>query len=215
MTPSSDRPALSRRRVVAAALDIVDRDGVEGLTMRGLGRQLGVDPMAAYYHVPNKQAILDGVVEAVWAELQLPAPSDAPWQEQLADVARAIRANLARHPNALPVMASRPNLSTPGFEAVDHILGLLLDAGLDPHRALEFVNASGEFLLGHALAETSAPLPQRDDDILDAVLTADNGEALPHLRRVLDEVDLPQVTMDSIFETGLAALIDGIEQRIA
>lgn len=214
MTPDSNRPPLNRRRVIAAALDIVDRDGVDGLTMRALGRELGVDPMAAYHYVPNKQAVLDGVVEAVWAELQLPEHSDASWQEQLADVARSIRANLARHPNALPVMASRPNLSMPGFEAVDHILGFLLDAGLDPQEALQFVNAAGEFLLGHALAETSPPPIQGDDDILDTFTDADRDHTLPHLRRVLDEVDLATVTMDTIFETGLAALIDGIEQRI-
>lgn len=214
MTPPDGRPALSRRRVVAAALEIVDREGVRGLTMRALGRELGVDPMAAYHHVPNKEAILDGVVEAVWAEVDPPPPSDLPWQQQLVEVARSIRATLARHPNALPLMASRPNVSVPGFEVVDHVLGVMLDAGLAPEDALALVNAAGEFLLGHALAETGPPLAGGDDDILDAVSDVDRDGRLPHLRRVLAEVDLSRVTSDAIFEAGVASLVAGAQQRL-
>ena len=213
MSPG-ERPGLNRQRVVAAALDIVDREGVKGLTMRALGRELGVDPMAAYHHVPNKEAVLDGVVEAVWAELEVPERSDGTWQSQLEEVARLIRATLRRHPNALPVMASRPNLSTPGFEVVDHILGILFDAGLPPKQALEFVNAAGEFLLGHALAETSPPLPHGDEHLVEALHEADSVKDLPNLRRTLDEVDVAQVTMDTIFEAGLTALSRGVEAQI-
>lgn len=93
------------------ALDIVDRDSLDGLTMRALGRELGADPMAAYYHLPNKTAVLDGIVEAVWSELDLPEPSSQPWQERLEAIARAIRDTLRRHPNALPILATRPPTS--------------------------------------------------------------------------------------------------------
>ena len=213
MSPETPRPALNRERVVTAALEIVDRDGVEGLTMRALGRELGVDPMAAYHHVPNKEAILDGVAEAVWAELELPAAIGGPWQSRLADIARAIRTTLSRHPNALPIMAARPNLSTPGFRVVDHTLGILLESGLPGRDALEFVNAASEFLLGHALAETATPLPQGDAVIAAAIADSDQDHPLPHLRRALTETDLAEVTTDSIFEAGIQALIGGIERR--
>jgi AcrR family transcriptional regulator len=215
MNPKAERHGLNRQRVVAAALDIVDRDGVDGLTMRALGRDLGVDPMAAYYHVPNKEAILDGVVEAVWAELELPEPSNESWQTQLAEVARSIRTTLSRHPNALPIMATRPNLSTPGFTVVDRTLGILLDAGLPPQESLEFVNAAAEFLLGHALAETATPLSQGDDQIVGAVGDADQDHPLPNLRFVMQDTELSEVTTDSIFEAGIRALIGGIEKRLA
>lgn len=214
MSPKPDRPALNRQRVVAAALDIVDRDGVEGLTMRALGRELDVDPMAAYYHVPNKDAILDGVVEAVWAELALPEVLAGAWQSQLADVARAIRATLRRHPRALPIMATRPNLSTPGFRVVDHTLGILIEAGLSPRVSLEFVNAASEFLLGHALAETAPPLPEGETRIVAAVSGAEEHNSLPYLTRAMSEIDLTELTTDSIFEAGLEALINGIEKRL-
>lgn len=208
MTP----PPLSRERVVAAALAIVDRDGLDALTMRGLGRELDADPMAAYHHVPNKDAVLDGVVEAVWADIDLDLDDTAPWQEQLTAAGRAVRAGLGRHPNALPVLASRPNVSRPGFRVVDHILGVLLDAGLPPRPALEFVNAAGEFLLGHALVESSPP---PTGDVGAAAASAHEDEALPHLSRVLAAVDVADISWDAVFEAGLQALVAGIEHRLA
>lgn len=214
MTRRSARPSLNRQRVIAAALDVVDRDGVEGLTMRALGRELDVDPMAAYHHVPNKAAILDGVVEAVWNELVLPDPSDEPWQTQLDHIARAMRATLRRHPNALPIMATRPNLSAAGFRVVDGALGILLDAGLPADEAFAFVNAAAEFLLGHALAETAPPVPDIDKEITAAVQDATTIDQLPHLHHALDAVDLATVTADRIFDTGITTLTNGIERRL-
>lgn len=214
MRSNSDRPALNRQRVVAAALVIVDRDGVDGLTMRALGRQLGVDPMAAYYHLPNKDAILSGVVEAVWAELELPEPSADAWQSQLRRVAHSINETLARHPNALAIMATRPNLSAPGFRVVDHILGILHDAGLPAKEALEFVNAAGEFLLGHALAASGGPQDAGDRELLLAIEESEARESLPNLERVLSQVEVSDLTMNSILDAGLDALIGGIEARL-
>lgn len=215
MSPKKPRPPLSRERVIQAALDIVDRDGLDGLTMRALGRELGADPMAAYYHLPNKAAVLDGVVEAVWSELELPEASDKSWQTQLEEIAGAMRDTLRRHPNALPILATRPNLSAPGFRLTDHTLAVLLDAGLPSEEALAFVNAAGEFLLGHALAESAPALPNAEDaDILTAVDQAQAAENFPHLIRVLGEVDLHTLTMDRIFQAGIDAFRRGLERRL-
>lgn len=218
MSPRSRDPRspLTRQRVVSAALRIVDRDGLDGLTMRALGRELGVDPMAAYYHVPNKAALLDGVVEAVWSELSLPEPSDQPWQLQLEQIARAMRETLRRHPNALPILATRPNMSAAGFRLTDRTLGVLLQAGLPAAEALDFVNAAGEFLLGHALAEAGPPfagLAPGDDDILAAI--TDAAGQYPHLTAALAATDLREITMDRIFEAGLATMRRGLEARLA
>jgi TetR/AcrR family transcriptional regulator, tetracycline repressor protein len=215
------RPHLTRQKVVAAALRLVDRDGLDGLTMRALGRELGVDPMAVYYHVPNKAAVLDGVVEAVWSEIDLPESSNQPWQSELEQIARAMRDTLRRHPNALPVLATRPNTSVPGLRVTDRTLGVLLAAGFPPVEALEFVNAAGEFLMGHALSEAGGPLVSAeaagsdDEASLAAVDSANAAERLPHLVRTLAEVDLRAVTMDRIFDAGLAALRRGLEHRLA
>jgi TetR/AcrR family transcriptional regulator, tetracycline repressor protein len=218
MSPRAGDPRspLTRQRVVSAALRIVDRDGLDGLTMRALGRELGVDPMAAYYHVPNKAALLDGVVEAVWSELSLPEPSDQPWQDQLEQIARAMRETLRRHPNALPILATRPNLSAAGFRLTDRTLGVLFQAGLPAAEALGFVNAAGEFLLGHALAEAGTPFagPAPGDEGILAALTDAAGQ-FPHLTAALAAIDLREITMDRIFEVGLATMRRGLEARLA
>lgn len=200
--------------MVAAALAIVDRDGASGLTMRTLGTELDVDPMAAYHHVPNKDAVLDGVVEAIWAEVAVPEPSRDRWQEQMEAIARSIRSTLRRHPNALPIIATRPNLSTPGYLIVDHILGVLHGAGLPPGEALAFVNASGEFLLGHALAETSPPPLEGDAGLMAALEDAGAEHQLPNLRRAFGQARPGDLTMDVIFDTGIRTLIRGLESRL-
>lgn len=217
MSPDTPRAPLTRERVIDAALRILDREGLDGLTMRALGRELDADPMAAYYHLPNKAAILDGIVEAVWSELELPEPSDAPWQEQLAQIARVMRHTLARHPNALPVLATRPNLSAPGFRLTDRTLGVLLQAGLPPGEALEFVNAAAEFVLGHALTESAPGYAEGEadaDHILAAVDRVQAVENFPHLVRVLQQTDLSELTQERIFEAGLETLRRGLEQRL-
>ncbi len=206
---------LNRAAVIAAALRIVDRDGVDGLTMRALGAELGVDPMAAYHHVPNKEAVLDGVVEAVWTDIDVAVPADRPWQEQLEVAAHAIRAGLQRHPNAIPLMASRPNLSGPGLAAVDHVLGILLTAGLEPRAALQFVGAAGEFIMGHALVETSPPPPAGGPDLATAAEAAGAGSSLPHLTRAAAAVEMDDDWMDAVFAAGVAALVAGAEAQLA
>ena len=205
---------LDREAVIEAALRIVDRDGIDGLTMRALGAELDVDPMAAYHHVPNKEAILDGVVEAVWTDIDVDVPAGVPWQEQLAGAAHAVRAGLQRHPNALPLMASRPNLSRPGLVAVDRILGVLLDAGFEPAAALRFVSAAGEFILGHALVETSPP-PSDGPDLVTAAAAAGGSRSLDNLTRAVAVAASGDGWTDAVFAAGVTALVAGIEAQLA
>lgn len=215
----SEKLALSREVVLAAALRVLDREGVEGLTMRALGRELDADPMAVYHYFPNKAAVLDGLVEAVWAELEVPSLTDESWQVQLERIAVEVRRTLLRHPNALPVMAMRPNRSAQGFRLTDRTLGVLRLAGLPPQEGLEVVNATGEFLLGHALAEAVIPQLSQgaadDDAIQTAFDDASAREAFPHLAEAFASgVKLTTIDMDRIFEAGVATLRRGIEKQI-
>jgi TetR/AcrR family tetracycline transcriptional repressor len=212
-TGAASRPMLNRPVVVGAALAIVDRDGLDKLTMRALGRELGADPMAAYHYVPNKTALLDSVVEAVWAELVLASITDEPWQDQLRAAGWAILATLRRHPRALPIMASRPNVSAAGMRMADHVLGLLTLAGLPPQEALLTLNSAGEYILGHALAETGALLPAGVSGGADVGTYASAAEqgSLPHLQFVLAGSELNQINGDRLFDNGLDLIIKGIE----
>src|SRR6476469_6822029 len=102
---------ITRDVVLAAALELLDRDGVDGLSMRKLARVLGRDPMILYRHAPNKAALLDGVAETVLAQLKVD-PADPDWAAQLRAVARGYRALALAHPNVVPLLVTRP-LATP------------------------------------------------------------------------------------------------------
>src|SRR6204780_5834015 len=95
---------IPRDVVLAAALELIDRDGVDGLSVRRLGRVLGRDPMILYRHAPNKAALLDGVAETILAQLKVDS-ADPDWAAQLRAVARDYRALALAHPNALPLLA--------------------------------------------------------------------------------------------------------------
>ena len=102
---TATRPPLSRLRIARAALAVVDRDGLDALSMRRLGAELGVEGMAIYRHFPNKAAVLAGIVEVLLAELVIPPPSNVPWQAVFREVSRAYRALLLRHPHAIRLLA--------------------------------------------------------------------------------------------------------------
>jgi TetR/AcrR family tetracycline transcriptional repressor len=182
---------LTRERVIAAALAIVDRDGIDRLTMRALGSELGVDPMAAYHHLPSKAAVLDGVVEAVLSEIPLATPA-GPWEERLAALARGYRAALRAHPNALPLVATRPDVTPVALRLLDSAVGILLEAGATPAAAVTTVHAISVFVVGHALDESGEPAPAPELD------------AYPHLAAIAS------VEPGDTFEAGLAALIAGL-----
>lgn len=130
--PATSRESLTYERVVEAALQIVDRDGLDKLSMRRLGAELGVDPMAVYYYTPNKAALLDGLVEAIMNKLGVPDPRKAgqdvvEWFEycfcEFMDMLRL-------HPNVLPVMSSRPITGDSGMRAAETVLSELQGIGV-------------------------------------------------------------------------------------
>ncbi len=105
-----DRLTLNRERVIEAALTLVDREGIDALSMRRLGAELGVDPMAVYHYIPNKASLLDCLVDAIMTELGIPParPADVPWDAWVIEMFNEYRKVLRAHPNALQDAATRP-----------------------------------------------------------------------------------------------------------
>lgn len=174
-TDGARRPgsAVTRASVLTAALMIVDRDGVDGLSMRRLAEAVGRDPMVIYRHLPNKAAVLDGVAEMVFDQLVVDA-EDPDWATQLRAVARSFRAVALAHPNVVPLLVTRP-LSTPlGMRPVavvrplEHILQLLTRAGFTGADALHVYRALFGFLYGHVLNELQEVVerPEESDEVL-------------------------------------------------
>jgi AcrR family transcriptional regulator len=216
-TSATTRERLTRRRVVAAALAVVDRDGLERLTMRALGRELGVDPMAAYHHVPNKAAILQGVVEAILAEIPLPDPeSEMSWPDVVRLVARSYRHALLAHPNALPVASTQPPLTPAALGLIEAAMALLVRSGLTALEALEVINGSAALVIGSTIVEAgvtpgSEPIEPQAIEMVYAGLPPDE---FPILTRVMTSANAQQFDSERQFEDLLDAYVRGLEARI-
>jgi AcrR family transcriptional regulator len=164
---------ITREVVLAAALDIVDRDGAGALSMRRLAAALDRDPMILYRHTASKAAVLDGVAEIVLAQLEVD-PADPDWQAQLRAVARSYRALALAHPRVVSIMVTRP-LATPlglrprsTLRQLEDILALLTRAGFSGPSALHIYRALFGFLHGHVLNELQELVdnPDETDDLL-------------------------------------------------
>ena len=148
----ADRAGLSREQVLDSALALVDRDGVAALSMRRLGAELGVEAMTLYHYLPNKDALLDGIVERVMAQAET-CFADGPWDRALAGYARSLRATLLQHPGAALLIATRPAVTPETLRMAERGLALLCGAGFPVGRALDTINALTLFVIAHAASE--------------------------------------------------------------
>jgi AcrR family transcriptional regulator len=157
-TETETRTPLSRERVLRAAVELADRGGVEALSMRKLGQELGVDAMALYRHVRGKDDLLDGVVEQVVGEIQRPIVADD-WKAGLRGQAMAARAVMLRHPWARRVLEERGTSGPAALAHIEAVLATLLGAGFSietAHHALHVLD-SRIFGFNQALVEDSTP----------------------------------------------------------
>ena len=182
------RPGLSVDAIVAAAIELADRDGIDALTMRGLATALGVAPMALYTYVPGKAELLDLMLDAVYAAMPRPPWGEHGWRERLSAVARSNRALFDAHPWAAGISSSRPPLG-PGLMAkYEHELSAFEGTGLndvDIDAALTFLL---DFVRSSALAAQAAGAAQRASGQTDEEWWEANG---PLLARVLDPEAYP------------------------
>ena len=171
------RPALTREQILTAAVAIIDTEGAEALTMRRLGQALDRDPMAIYRHAADKDALLDGVVEHVAAELiTSPEPDsrDGDWEAVLHRTAHTFRRVALAHPHVVPLLLTRP-LAGPlalrplgSLQLLEELIELFSVAGFDPHGALHAARLFTGFLYGHVLHELQEQIQDLDetDDLL-------------------------------------------------
>jgi AcrR family transcriptional regulator len=143
---------LSRERILDAALELLDGEGMAALSMRRLGAQLGVEAMSLYNHVPNKAALLDGIHERILAKVERPpAGAAADWQAYARHQARALHRTLKAHPNAISLFATRPAATPSSLARLEQYLGVLRQAGFETLEALNVVQIFSAFVVGHAM----------------------------------------------------------------
>ncbi|MGF6885990.1 AcrR family transcriptional regulator [Nocardia sp. GAS34] len=219
---------ITRAAMLAVALEIVDRDGVDGLSMRRLGEAMGRDAMALYRHVPSKAAVLDGIAEIVLEQLSADT-TDTAWDEQLRTIARDFRRLALTHPNVVPLLVTRPlatplGLRPPGtLRPLEAILTLLTRAGFTGVDALHIYRTLFGFLHGHVLNELQEIVerPEETDDVLRLGLHRLPITEFPMLRNLApalaayDGATELERGLDSLL-TGLAATLsnpDDVPQR--
>lgn len=155
------REPLSTERVLRAALELADSGGTDGLTMRGLGQELGVEAMSLYKHVANKDAILDGIVDLVVGEIALPSPGDD-WKQSMRRRGISAHEVLLRHPWACRLLMSRPNVGPAMLRYVDSTVGTLRQAGFSIELADHAWNAMDSHVYGFTLQKLTFPFePQQ------------------------------------------------------
>lgn len=212
--PTEPKPArgkgLSREVLVRTALAIVDRDGLDALSMRRLGAELGVDPMAAYRHFPNKDALLDGVMEAVIAEIDFGVDPAASWQDQLRQLARSNLEAMMSHPNALPLLATRP-LTTPGsLRLVEKALEITSAAGIPLKHGALAINATGLFTSGFTTAVAASARDTRGREGLRDLFAQLPRDRFPLMIEALETGQIIE-GYDEIYEFFLDALVARLE----
>lgn len=141
-------------------MGVIDESGIDGLTMRRLGAELGTDPMMVYRHFPGKAAVLDGVMGLMWQEVEIPVPAhgETQWREYLVLVMHSLREALLAHPRAISIVGTRPASGPDLLALMDRLLGSLFAAGMPagPDTA-DLLNALVNYTVGHVLAEAGDP----------------------------------------------------------
>jgi len=211
---------VTRELVLATALEIIDRDGVDALSMRRLGAALERDPMILYRHAPGKTALLDGIVETVLAQLSVD-PAALDWTAQLRVVARDYRALALAHPNVVPLLVTRP-LATPlalrprgTLRPLEDLLALLTRAGFSGPDALHIYRAFFGFLNGHVLNELQELVenPDETDDLLRLGMHRLPLSEFPQLRSLAHALACYDGAAE--LERGLDILITGLAATLS
>lgn len=199
------KPRLTRERIAAAALELIEKDGLEVFSTRRLGEALGVEAMALYHHFPSRAALLDAVAERLVGGIELP-PASSDILGWLAETARRYVAVARAHPQAFPLLATRRLNTEAGLLFVERILAALAAAGATPALAADIFRAIGAFANGAALADLAV---RNSLALADRTLDATR---LPHLARAARRLDAAQASRQ--FEANLAMLMAGVAQRL-
>jgi AcrR family transcriptional regulator len=203
-----ERAGLSRELVLDAAVGLVDRHGLDGLSMRKLGATLGVEAMTLYHYFPNKAALLDGLVEWVVDHTATVADADgSAWDQTLRRFAETFRETLLAHPGVLSLFFTRPAVTPQTLAAVEWGLRVLTDAGFALHQAIDIINALNIFVIGHAMAEVgTADISRRGGPGSASALAMSD---LPNLPLVVEAARHASSDDHTRFQFGLEALLTG------
>jgi AcrR family transcriptional regulator len=209
------RAPLNRERILRAAIELADEDGIEALTMRRLGHRLGVEAMSLYNHVKDKDDILDGVVELIAAQFEV--PTGAPdWKTSIRSSAISVHEVLYQHPWASSVIESRARAGPARLRLLDALLGVLAGAGFQMPIVIRTLVALDSHTYGFTLQEQAWALPADEASDRAGALADDlPADTYVNVEAMLGFVKTirPGTLVD--FEFGLDLLLEGLQRRLA
>lgn len=203
---------LNPERIFQAALTIIDEAGVPALTMRALAVRLGVDPMALYRHVKNKEAVIAGVIQLVYGDLNVPPPNHASWQEGIRDFACGYIGTIKSHPNLVVHLVTHTASSAQAaLLACERLYGPLEAAGLPPRQVVLAADLIADYLHGYALAFADGDFTlDTDRTSFRRAVAAAPAEQYPVQHRILLE-QWPEGGVAADMEAGLNIILLGVE----
>jgi AcrR family transcriptional regulator len=201
---------------LGGAVEVADASGVGALTIRSLAQHLGVKPMSLYYYVANKDAILDGIVDLVFSEIDLPVPGGG-WRSEMRRRAISARSVLRRHPWAIEILQSR---TAPGPGTLRHhnaVIGTMREAGFTVEMTAHAFALLDSYIYGFALSEASLPIngPETVTEIAEQMMLQYLAVDYPHLAEFsVKHILKPGYDFGREFEFGLDLILDGLARSI-
>ena len=209
------RTPLSRGRVLSAALSFADESGIGSLTMRRLGEALGVEAMSLYNHVANKDELLDGMVDLVFSEIELPS-SGTDWRVAMRERAISARKALSRHRWAIALMSSRTSPGPATLRHHDAVIASLRGAGFSVEMAAHAFSALDSYIYGFALQEATLPFGDTEEEtaqVAEMISGQFRPDEYPHLTEfTVEHVLRPGYDYGDEFEFGLDLILDGLDK---
>ena len=224
--PTERRPPLTRERVLRVAVALADRKGLESLTMRKLADELGAGAMSLYHYLPNKEQLLDGMIDIVFGEIEPPAP-DVDWKTALRRRAVSTREALNRHRWAVGLMESRTTPGPASLRLHDAVLGCLREGGFSIEMTIQAYSVQDAYIYGFALQEKNLPFDNVEEgaavaeeqvrefaELAEERQFAALAEEFPYLAEVVaGHVAKVGYDFTAAFEYGLDLILDALERR--
>jgi AcrR family transcriptional regulator len=212
--PAQRRIPLSRQRVLETAIRLADHGGLGSLSMRKLGQELGVEAMALYYYFANKDEVLDGIVDLVFSEIELPA-GGRDWKAAMRQRAISLHDVLARHRWAIGLMESRRNPGPANLRHHDAVLGSLRASGFSVEMTAHAYSVLDGYIYGFALTKMNLPFETSEDvaEVAQTMLQPFPADEYPNLVEFITEHAMkPGYDFGDEFEYGLDLILDGLER---
>jgi AcrR family transcriptional regulator len=210
------RTPLSHDRIIDAAVQVADRGGLAQVSMRNVGKELGVEAMSLYHHVDGKDALLDGLADWIFGRIELPAP-DVPWRQAMTERADSARSVLAAHPWALGLIESGRAPGAALLRHHDRVLECLRRNGFPVALAAHAFSAIDAYVHGFVLTELNLPFEpgQKAEEFVEEIRPLLPVEEYPYLLELIaEQVEGQDYSYANEFGFGLELILDGLERHL-